>query len=74
MIKEANMDKIRVPKDVLDGLEVVRQSGLTNMLDRPVVARLAEEMGFEDAARWIEAHRKEYAEGIFRGFEAEEDT
>ena len=67
------MSKIRVPKNVLDGLEALRQSGLTNMLDRPVVARLAEGMGFETAADWVEAHRKEYAEGIFRGFEAEED-
>ena len=67
------MSKVRVPKAVLDGLEAVRQSGLTNMLDRPVVARLAREFGFERAARWIETHRKQYAEGIFRGFEAVED-
>jgi len=67
------MSKIKVPKDVLDGLEAVRLSGLTNMMDRPVVARLADEMGFDTAAEWVEAHRKEYAEGIFRGFEAEED-
>jgi len=73
MMEETNVSKIRVPKNVLDGLEAVRQSGLTNMLDRPVVARLAEEMGFDTAAEWVEAHRKEYAEGIFRGFEAEED-
>jgi len=72
-MKETNVSKIRVPKDVLDGLETVRQSGLTNMLDRPVVARLADKMGFDEAAEWVEAHRKEYAEGIFRGFEAEED-
>lgn len=72
-MEETNVSKIRVPKNVLDGLEAVRQSGLTNMLDRPVVARLTEEMGFEDAAEWVEAHRKEYAEGIFRGFEVEED-
>ena len=72
-MEETNVSKIRVPKNVLDGLEAVRQSGLTNMLDRPVVARLAEEMGFENAARWVEAHRKEYAEGIFCGFEAKED-
>jgi hypothetical protein len=43
-------------------------SGLTNMLDRPVVARLAGERGYPDAARWIEKHPKEYAEGVFRGF------
>ena len=67
------MSKVSVPKPVLDGLEAVRQSGLTNMLDRPVVARLAEELGFDEAARWIEAHRKEFSEGIFRGFEAVED-
>jgi len=65
------VDKIRVPKGVLEGLEAVRESGVTNMLNRPVVARLAEEMGFKEAARWIETHRKEYAEGIFRGFAAE---
>ena len=38
------------------------------MLDRPVVARLAGELGWPDSARWIEAHPKEYAEGVFRGF------
>ena len=67
------MSKVRVPKAVLDGLEAVRQSGLTNMLDRPVVARLASEFGFERAARWVETHRKDYAEAIFRGFEAAEE-
>ena len=37
------MSKVKVPKAVLDGIEAVRRSGLTNMLDRPVVAELAEE-------------------------------
>ena len=64
------MPKVKVPKAVLDGLEAVRTSGLNNMLDRPVVAELAREFGFEKAARWVNAHRKEYAEGIFHGFEA----
>ena len=67
------MSKVRVPKAVLDGLEAVRRSGLTNMLDRPVVAELAEEFGFDDAARWIRTRRREFAEGIFHGFEAEEE-
>jgi len=67
------MSKVKVPKAVLDGLEAVRRSGLTNMLDRPVVAQLAEEFGFEEAARWIRTRRKAYAEGIFRGFTVEED-
>ena len=67
------MSKVKVPKAVFDGLEAVRRSGLTNMLDRPVVAELAAEFGFEEAARWVKARRKAYAEGIFRGFEAEEE-
>ena len=67
------MCKVEVSRAVLDGLEAVRQSGLTNMLDRPVVAGLAREFGFEEAARWIEGHRSRYAEGIFKGFEAVED-
>ena len=72
-MEETNVSKIRVPKDVLDGLEAVRLSGLSNMFDRPVVARLAEEMGYDEAAEWIETHKRLYAEGIFRGFEPEED-
>jgi len=67
------MSKVSVPKAVLDGLEAVRRSGLTNMLDRPVVARLAKEFGFDEAARWVEAHKKGFSEGIFRGFQAVED-
>lgn len=67
------MSKVRVPKAVLDGLEAVRRSGLTNMLARTTVADLAEEFGFEEAARWINAHRREYAEGLFQGFEPTED-
>ena len=67
------MAKVRVPKDVLDGLEAVRQLGLTNMLDRPVVIKLARQMGFEETADWIEANRRQYAEAIFRGLQAQED-
>ena len=44
---------VPVPAQVFDGIEAVRLSGLTNMLDRPVVGDLAEAMGFEHAARWV---------------------
>lgn len=63
---------VRVPAAVLEGSLAVRRCGLTNMLDRPVVADLAEKLGFPDAARWIETLPRDYAEGVFRGFEAEE--
>ena len=68
------MSKVRVPAEVLDGLEAVRSSNLTNMLDRPMVAKLAAEMGFFETTEWIMDHRKEYAEGIFRGFEVDEEA
>lgn len=60
---------IRVPKLVLKGLEAVRRSGRTNMFDRPAVIAIALELGFDDTAAWVNSHRKEYAEGIFQGFE-----
>ena len=63
------MAKVTVPNEVLRGIIAVRDSGLTNMLDRPVVARLAEEMGFGETAHWVETHPKEWAEGVLCGFE-----
>ncbi len=59
---------IPVPKNVLLGIDAVRKSGLTNMLMRPVVIKLARELGFPEATDWIKNNRKLYAEGIFRGF------
>ncbi len=63
---------VRVPRTVLDGIDRVRESGLTNMLDRPRVAHLAEFFGYEESAAWIRVHRGEYATGLFHGFEAAE--
>lgn len=62
------MAPIPVPQNVLQGIDAVRKSGLTNMLMRPVVIKLAGELGFPEAADWIENNHKLYSEGIFRGF------
>lgn len=73
MLKRSGGDgggKVKVTAGVLQGLEAVRISGATNMLDRPAVALLAEEMGFAEAALWVREHRGEYARGVFNGFEA----
>ena len=64
------MVKVKVPKEVFQGIVAVRDSGLTNMLDVPVVVRLAQDMGHDEAARWVRANRRSYAEGFFHGFEA----
>lgn len=67
-VQDDKPERIPIPALIWQGVDAVRLSGLTNMLDRPVVARLAGELGYPDAARWIEEHPKEYAEGVFRGF------
>jgi len=61
---------VAVSATVFKGLEAVRRSGLTNMFDRPAVATIADEMGFEEAAKWVRENRKQFATGIFNGFVA----
>jgi hypothetical protein len=60
--------KVPVPAKVLNGIEAVRLSGKTNMIDLPEVVRLAVEMDFIDAAMWIENNRSAYCCGVLRGF------
>ena len=58
---------VEVPREVLEGLEAVRASGLTNMLARNVVLKLAGELGFEESADWMRKNPKLYARAIFHG-------
>jgi len=60
---------IQVPKHIYQGLEAVRLSGATNMLDVPKVIQYAERLGFPETAQWIREHRSQYVEGVFQGFE-----
>jgi len=62
--------KVRVPADVLEGLEAVRLSGKTNMLDAPRVIELAFETEHYATALWVHENRGLYSQGIFRGFAA----
>lgn len=61
--------KVPVPADVMEGLEAVRLSGKTNMLDAPLVQRLAFEMDYVETVLWMEDHPDLYRIGIFSGFE-----
>jgi hypothetical protein len=54
-------------------MEAVRQSGETNMMDRPRVIELAEIMGFPATAAWIREHLADYAHLLFEGVVIEED-
>jgi hypothetical protein len=41
------------------------------MLVRPVVAEIADEMGFADSAQWVREHGDLYARAVFQGFAVE---
>jgi len=58
---------VSVSAAVFVGLEAVRQSGATNMFDRPRVIELAEMMGYDETADWVRAHRDLYARLLFNG-------
>lgn len=59
---------MHITRAVFDGLEFISRSGVTNMLDRPVVLNLAKEWGFPETAEWIErVDTKTYARLIFEG-------
>lgn len=47
----------------------IRDTGLTNMFDLPVVQRLAYERNFFDLVIYIEEHPKEYTHFILTGEE-----
>lgn len=63
------MSLIKVPSEVAVGLQAVRDSGTTNLVDVPVVCLQAVALGYPEAADWIEKNASAYLEGIFRGFE-----
>ena len=64
---------VKISKEVLEGILAIRDSGLTNMLDYHAVQRIAYEMEFWSTVNWMTNNKKLYAEGIFEGFETEED-
>jgi len=61
---------VPLPKAVYQGVAAVRDSGMTNMMDRPRVSKIARRMGFDEAADWLNdrGNHATYAQGLFRGF------
>lgn len=60
--------RVPITRAVFDGLEFIRRSGATNMLDRPIVLMLAKEWGFTETAEWIESvDTATYGRLIFEG-------
>lgn len=58
-----------VAPEVLDGLDTVRESGLAKMGDRSRIVSLCYELGYPEAASWVEENPAQYSQGILHGFE-----
>ena len=52
---------------VKEQILAIRDTGLTNMFDLPVVQCLAYERDFYELVCWIEDHKKEYVRFILTG-------
>jgi hypothetical protein len=65
-------DPVRLPSVVFEGLEAVQEAEHPNMTDARAVRDVANRIGRPEAARWIDEHVEDYAEGLFRGFVAAE--
>ena len=52
---------------VKEQILAIRDTGLTNMFDLPMVQRLAYDRGFYELVTYLEDHRKEYVHFILTG-------
>ena len=52
---------------VKEQILAIRDTGLSNMFDIPMVQRLAYDRGFYELVCWLEEHRKEYTHFILTG-------
>ena len=52
---------------IIAGVEFVRGTGLTNMLDSSMVQRIASDNGYYELVIFIEEHKKEYSHLILTG-------
>ena len=71
-IVKSPSESITVPIHVLEGLQAVRDCSTGNMLDIEFVRVQAAALGYSETAEWIEANLELYAEGIYKGFEADQ--
>jgi hypothetical protein len=66
----SEVEPVRVPLEVLEGLEAVRRHAGTDVLDVAIVRYLAIERGQRALAVWVNKHPDEYGRGLLGGFEA----
>ena len=52
---------------IIEQVMAVRDTGLTNMFDTPMVQRIAFDNGYYELVNFIEEHKKEYGHLILTG-------
>ena len=62
-------NKVKVPQAVLDGIEAVRLSGKTNMLDCAAVIYWASQLDEHETVIWMHDNSKLYASVLFGDYE-----
>ncbi len=62
---------VRVPPDILAGLEAVRRDARVNMGNVRGVTEIAFLLGYPQIEAWIAANEQQYAHGCFAGFVAD---
>jgi hypothetical protein len=65
-------DPILVPAEVLRAIEAVRDGGTHNMFDYHGVMREMHNHDLHAGVVWMADHRRDYAQGIVRGFAVDE--
>jgi hypothetical protein len=71
---ESEHDPVRIPPDVLEGLEAVRRYTGARVLDVATIRYVANERGQRALAVWIHRHPDEYGRGLLDGFKAANDA
>lgn len=69
-----NTNPVIVSKDVLEGLKVIRESGLADMFDFEGVKQVAVQLQCNCTHAWITANKGKYAQGMFCGFICDPDN
>lgn len=66
-----NTSPVIVSQAIYDGIIEIRDSGVTNMLDRDAVQFYADKNGNFELVNWIGENHQRYAQTLFYGMELE---
>jgi hypothetical protein len=69
-MSDREREPVRVPADVLEGLEAVRRHLGHNVLDVATIRYFAIERGRRDLAIWIHRYPEAYGRGLLDGLQA----